>query len=57
MKQIYFFLLLFIATFAFTNVIAQNFPPPRNLQFDSVTLKATWDPPISILTNVNLSYW
>lgn len=53
MKQIYFFLLLFIATFAYTNVLAQNFPPPRNLQFDSVTLKATWDPPISILLNEN----
>ncbi len=38
---------LFGLSCVFTDISAQNLPQPRYLQFDSVRLIATWQPPIS----------
>ncbi len=43
-----FLLTISIAVIAYT-ASAQNGPPPRNLQFDTLTLVATWEPPRSIV--------
>ena len=43
------FLLTITASFILFNASAQNLPPPRNLQFDTLTLVATWEPPRRVL--------
>lgn len=43
------FLLTITATFVLFNASAQNLPPPRNLQFDTLTLVATWEAPRRVL--------
>ena len=47
-KLVCLFLFIAVAAFYF-DAKAQNGPPPRNLQFDTLTLVATWEPPRSIL--------
>ena len=43
------FLLTITASFIVFNASAQDFPPPRNLQFDTLTLVATWEAPRRVL--------
>jgi hypothetical protein len=43
------FLLTITASFIWFTTSAQNYPPPRNLQFDTLTLVATWEAPRRIL--------
>ena len=43
------FLLTITASFIWFTTSAQNFPPPRNLQFDTLTLVATWEAPRRVM--------
>ncbi len=43
------FLLTIAAAFIAFTTSAQYLPPPRNLQFDTLTLVATWEPPRSVV--------
>ncbi len=49
MKKLNYLFLILATIFQTGNSYSQDFPPPRNLQFDTLTLVATWEAPRRVL--------